>query len=57
MIQAQIDKLRAADTAGEGVEQAAPYTPLKEEIVYDDFAKLDFRMGTIKVAESKPYGE
>lgn len=53
MIEAQIEKLNAADTSNEE-EAAVPFAPLKEEIVYDDFAKLDLRMGTIKVAEKVP---
>lgn len=53
MIEAQIDKLKAADTSDKQ-EAAIPFAPLKEEIVYDDFARLDLRMGTIKVAEKVP---
>lgn len=37
------------------VEQAAqPVEPLKAEIVYDDFAKLDLRIGTVVAAERMP---
>ncbi len=53
MIEAQIEKLNATDASDEK-EAAIPFAPLKEEIVYDDFAKLDLRMGTIKVAEKVP---
>ena len=61
-IEAQLEKLEAgarARTSEEGgtSEPAAPenpYAPLKDEIVYDDFAKLDLRMGTVKVAERVP---
>lgn len=31
-----------------------PYQPLADTIVYDDFAKLDLRVGTIKVCETIP---
>ncbi|MCA9604549.1 MAG: methionine--tRNA ligase, partial [Myxococcales bacterium] len=37
----------AAAAAGGG----APYTPVRETITYDDFAKLDFRVGLVKSAE------
>ncbi|HET6569000.1 MAG TPA: methionine--tRNA ligase [Rhodothermales bacterium] len=60
-IQAQMDKLQAAAAASgtpvDGVpadEAEKPYEPVKPEIVYDDFAKLDFRMGTVRVAERIP---
>ncbi len=32
-------------------DQAVGFAPLKEEIVFDDFAKLDLRVGTITVAD------
>ncbi len=56
VIQRQIDKLAATDTANQA---AAPtntpttinYTPVKETIQYDDFAKMDIRTGTILTAE------
>ncbi|NQV72273.1 methionine--tRNA ligase [bacterium] len=31
-----------------------PYPPVKDLITYDDFAKLDFRMGTVLTAEAIP---
>ena len=31
-----------------------PYPPVKDLITYDDFAKLDFRMGTVLTAEAVP---
>jgi methionyl-tRNA synthetase len=31
-----------------------PWEPLKAEITYDDFAKLDLRVGTVRVAERLP---
>jgi len=51
IIEAQKAKLGAGseeEPAGE------PYEPLKETITYDDFVKLDFRMGTILEAEALP---
>lgn len=58
VIQAQIDKLHeAAATSGTEAEttpEEKPYQPLKPEIVFDDFAKLDLRMGTVKTAERVP---
>ncbi len=44
LIQAQIDKLHApAASEPDGLPYAAP----KDEIVYEDFAKLDLRVGTV----------
>lgn len=51
-IQAQRDLLeqRAAEAkAGDG--DGPPYAALKDTIVYDDFAKLDLRIGVVKHAE------
>ena len=53
-IEAQLDKLKAGDPAPAETTPAVPYTPMKPEIVYDDFAKLDLRMGTVRVAERVP---
>lgn len=62
-VQAQVDKLKAASQqreaqnasgAGQAAEQASTtkeVEPLKPEIVYDDFGKLDLRIGTILTAE------
>ncbi|MGB1375199.1 MAG: methionine--tRNA ligase [Rhodothermales bacterium] len=52
VIEAQKAKLGA--TEDEQTEQVAPFEPLKELIAYDDFAKLDLRMGTIVAAEELP---
>jgi len=49
-IMAQIEKLNATDEeTDETVE--APFAPVRDEIEYDDFARLDFRVGTITAAE------
>ncbi|HEU4552083.1 MAG TPA: methionine--tRNA ligase, partial [Chitinophaga sp.] len=56
-VKAQVDKLHAglkttaAASATPAAEAAAPAVPPKAEIQYDDFAKLDLRVGTIVAAE------
>ncbi len=52
-IDAQIAKLSAADAAEEA-EPETPYEPKKDFIEYDDFARLDLRMGTVTAAERVP---
>ncbi|MBL7797050.1 MAG: methionine--tRNA ligase [Saprospiraceae bacterium] len=50
VIASQVAKLQAAAQANQpAAEKTAPatYPPMKEEIQYDDFAKLDIRTGTI----------
>jgi methionyl-tRNA synthetase len=56
VILGQIQKLKATEALQEPevVEDAAAFALLKEEIVYDDFARLDLRMGTVRVAEKVP---
>ncbi len=51
-IQAQLDKLAATKKSNEMENEAV--TPQKETIQYDDFAKLDMRVGTILEAEKMP---
>jgi methionyl-tRNA synthetase len=51
LIQAQIDKLGATTHA---VVEGPPYVAPKDEIVYDDFAKLDLRVGTVLSAAPVP---
>lgn len=59
VIEAQVKKLEATDLVNtQAAEAAAPatpqYLPLKSEIVYDDFDKIDIRTGTILEAEKVP---
>ena len=55
-IQKQIDKLEATKTANrdEIASSLAIVEPQKETIQYDDFAKMDIRVGTILEAEKMP---
>ncbi len=49
-IQAQLDKLEATKQANEAAKAAAEYKakPIKETVSFDDFEKLDIRVGHIK---------
>ena len=51
-IQKQIDKLEATKTANKAENKIME--PQKEAIQYDDFAKMDLRVGTIIEAEKMP---
>jgi methionyl-tRNA synthetase len=48
-IQAQVDKLLATKAANEAENK--PVTPAKDNINFDDFMKMDIRVGTITEAE------
>ena len=52
VIEAQIKKLM--DTKEENEAVAVQLTPIKEEINYDDFMKMDLRVGEILTAEPVP---
>lgn len=51
-IQQQLDKLEASKKANEAMN--ASVEPQKETITFDDFTKLDMRVGTIVEAEKMP---
>jgi len=51
-IQKQIDKLEASKKANEAANKVVE--PQKEEIIFDDFTKLDIRVGTILEATKMP---
>ncbi|WP_405574944.1 methionine--tRNA ligase [Winogradskyella sp. Asnod2-B02-A] len=51
-IQKQLDKLEASKKANEAANKVTE--PQKEEITFDDFTKLDLRVGTILEAEKMP---
>lgn len=52
-VQGEVEELkRRAESPAEATE--APYAELNDTIVYDDFAKLDLRVGLVTVAERLP---
>ncbi len=51
-IQLQLDKLEASKKVNEAANKVVE--PQKEEITFDDFTKLDLRVGTILEAEKMP---
>ncbi len=55
-IEAQIEKLRerAADHDSEPTETDMDYDELKDNISFDDFTKLDLRVGTVTAADPVP---
>ena len=44
-IEEQIEKLKTKD------QKFTKYPPMKEQITFDEFSKMDLRVGTIRVAE------
>ena len=50
-IEAQVKKLLDTKTANEQEQSQAPAAPLKPEVTFEDFAKLDIRVSTITAAE------
>ncbi|MEQ9105473.1 MAG: methionine--tRNA ligase [Rhodothermales bacterium] len=57
-MEAQMQKLKKADPQGGGAdgaeEEALPYAPVADTATFDDFMKMDFRMGTVLEAEPVP---
>lgn len=53
-IEAQLAKLEATKKKNNTMEKETTIAPQKETITYDDFVKLDMRVGTILEAEKMP---
>ncbi len=53
-IQDQLDKLEATKKSNEMEQSQAEITPQKDTIQFDDFTKIDMRVGTIMEAEKMP---
>lgn len=53
-IEAQVARLEATRTMNEQENKEEQVAPLKEEIVFDDFMKMDMRVGTVLEAEKVP---
>ncbi|MGB6269749.1 MAG: methionine--tRNA ligase [Olleya sp.] len=53
-IQKQLDKLEASKKANASTSSAQVTLPQKDEITFDDFIKLDLRVGTILEAQKMP---
>jgi methionyl-tRNA synthetase len=53
-IEAQLQKLEATKKENSTMDQNTTVTPQKETITFDDFSKMDLRVGTILEAEKMP---
>ncbi|WP_421878069.1 methionine--tRNA ligase [Marinoscillum sp.] len=51
VVEEQVQKLMDSKKANEAAAAAPQVTPAKEEVVFDDFMKMDLRVGEIKTAE------
>lgn len=53
-IEAQVARLHQAAAPASASAPEAPYEAAKPQIAYDDFARIDLRMGTVRAAERVP---